>query len=647
MKVTLIFLSFGGTAQGFVANPKRQRTEITSSTVFFRTEAESYLNTLQQSQQQPAGSVMTNNPLSFTPSTKLPTWLSVPRSHLLETTIQNLRTSMMTSFFSENEVIKLTLAIEEAAFGDAQKMAGAAEFCLIMVETMEMGLNALVAAAFHYCANVSARERESLGNVWEQPELQGIKMFGTHAFDIATDASRLKHMEMVFSQIIRNPKANRVSLDARDAYNLKNLLLSETKDWRALAIRTAACLYRLKGLEKAKLAKLTPEAVRASREALHIFAPLASRLGMHRLKNELEEYAFRTLYRRQYQKLASLTKQIRPYTGHTRGPAQIAPTIGESMDRVLEHVSRQMDAVLRADGVFAMTTESFDITARVKEPYSMWKKMLRNRSQHILQVPDALALRIVLNAKKMSPDEPDALTAARERALCYYIQQLCTQYWLPLADNPRFKDYIKTPKTNGYQSLHYTAFTEFEGEPWTMEIQTRSGEMHEVAEFGLASHWDYKFKSAEEYRYEMMDYSSDAYVRSLQEWHWQRHGRLGFEWDATPASYDQPAILNEESRIRADRMEARKQRLAPYIEALTSARSDLARDHVFVFLSNSPNEEGHILALPAGACVIDALREGNTGSRQTALHNGSVATFTTKLSNGDVITMQPEMSLVR
>ncbi|EEC49272.1 predicted protein, partial [Phaeodactylum tricornutum CCAP 1055/1] len=91
--------------------------------------------------------------------------------------------------------------------------------------------------------------------------------------------------------------------------NLRQLLLSETRDWRALAIRAGACLYRLRGLLKSDSYELTPERVRVGREALSIYAPLASRLGMHRLKNELEGAAFRVLYQRQYQAVNAMAKE--------------------------------------------------------------------------------------------------------------------------------------------------------------------------------------------------------------------------------------------------------------------------------------------------------------------------------------------------
>jgi (p)ppGpp synthase/HD superfamily hydrolase len=336
--------------------------------------------------------------------------------------------------------------------------------------------------------------------------------------------------------------------------------------------------------------------------------------------------------------------------------------INQSMTQVLQTVQTDMTTMLHQDPEFMSLVDNFSVTARVKEPYSMWKKMLRDGYHHILQVPDALALRIVLNAKKLSPDEPSAVTRARERALCYYAQKLFIGQWQPNASNPRFKDYIESPKANGYQSLHYTAKTESGGQEWTMEIQVRSGEMNQVAEYGLASHWDYKAfakeKSSEHDGQShdvkiLKDQSSDAYLRAVQEWHWQQHGQQQAEkakqLDSSPASFEQLAGSDIwQSRVRADRIRARTQRLAPYIEALTMTQSDLARESVIVFVTQSHHStpsEGKVLALPAGACVLDAIRLGanmdfhRQWSEKDLDLNGATTSLTRQLRNGDVLTI--------
>jgi (p)ppGpp synthase/HD superfamily hydrolase len=614
--------------------------------------------------------------------------------------MESLREAMLHSFFSETEVLKLTYAIQEASNGNANMMAGASEFCLIMVETMEMGLNALIAGAFHFCSCVEAREqfvsqqKRDL-SYWDFAPHHGIASFGEHALQIERDAARLKRLEVVASMVIHNyDSSHRVTPDAKAADNLRNLYTTEAKDWRALAIRGAACLYRLRGIQSmmSPSHRLTKESNRVCREALHIYAPLASRLGMHRLKNELEQAAFSILYKRQHRTVESLLHQTRETESvrfARRHPYQIEdkPDIGASMEAILAQVQAEMTQFLENDAVFAASVKDFTVTARVKEGYSTWKKMLRNGWDHILQVPDALAVRIVLNAKKDSEEESEAVTRARERALCYYAQQLCMSVWAPHSDGGRFKDYIANPKGNGYQSLHYTAGTPWNGEDWTMEVQVRSGEMHKVAEFGVASHWNYKAAAKppktnertattstahtsygdiaitmnEQFGKVMASHNTDAYLRSLQQWHWHQHGSpvnqeplVIFDESSANMQPEEPAFTETlpvfeeaETRERAERIRARTERIAPYIEALTNEQSDLQRKNVFVFLSSQscadPMAEGTVVALPAGASVSDVIQKCELPEEDFVVkamtHNGSPASLTSRLQNGDVLSI--------
>lgn len=596
---------------------------------------------------------------------QLPTWLRRSKSHLYEQNVGKLRDVMLQSFFSEIETLKLVFAIQEASSGDRNKMSGAAEFCSILVETMDVGLDTLLAAAFHYCSCVTAREESLLlsspaSNVWEhRQDHPSLYSFGQHAVSISRDASSLKRLEMVASDIMSSPyKCGRVAPDAQDSENLQRLLMTESKDWRALAIRSAACLYRMRGIQASlPTGDLSPEAVRVSREGLKIFAPLASRLGMHRLKNELEGTAFKLLYRRQYETLSKQFhfKNFGPTKTSWRASLRADndeddTTIGDSMKQVLDDVTEDVRDMLRRDPEFSTMAENVSVTARVKEPYSMWKKMLRDGKDHVLQVPDALALRIVFDAKRSDSEEDIELTRAKERALCYYVRELCTSRWQPQPGNGRFKDYIERPKANGYQSLHYTAIINWGKKDWTLEVQIRSGEMHKVAEYGLASHWDYKASSERE----SSDNHSSAYLKSVQEWHWQQQSGAK-QWDAALST--EPTFLSDEAQglIHTDMIRSRREQLAPYIEALSEAQSNSVLEHVFVFLSHSQDthKEGKVLALPAGACVLDALREGermlglrlNWRAEQSLVsHNGSSATVTQKLKNGDILTV-PEISV--
>ena len=244
------------------------------------------------------------------------------QGHLGEQKLSSLRQAMVNSYLTHSEASTVISAIRDAAKNDGNKMAGAADFCLILVETMEMGMATLVAAAFHYVTCVTAREKAALfapsslsysTSSWEQTfsdYTAGIDAYDKHAASIAAGAAHLKRTETVAASLMES------SLSVKsDSESLRSLLLSESHDWRSLAIRSAACLYRLRGIldhngEQSRQ-HLTPEEVRAARAAFYIYSPLASRLGMHRLKNELEETAFRLLYPLQYRKITSLRHKFR------------------------------------------------------------------------------------------------------------------------------------------------------------------------------------------------------------------------------------------------------------------------------------------------------------------------------------------------
>jgi len=272
--------------------------------------------------------------------------------------------------------------------------------------------------------------------------------------------------------------------------------------------------------------------------------------------------------------------------------------------------------------------------------------------------------------------------------LCYYVQQLCQTVWAPHHEDPRFKDYIAHPKENGYQSLHYTAGTKWRNnEEWKMEMQVRTGAMHKLAEFGVASHWNYKAgvvttdvdnnsdnnndddttdnsnDERDPFGLNNNNQSSDAYLRSLQDWHWEQHGST---------TKREPLVLwdNEaESRERAERIRARTQRLAPYLEALENEQIDLQRKNVFVFLtpqqqqsltttSSSINDsllstEGTVVALPAGSSILDVILKcelpipenkfvgggGSVGYDDVVTQNGIPASLSSRLQNGDVLSI--------
>jgi ppGpp synthetase/RelA/SpoT-type nucleotidyltranferase len=591
----------------------------------------------------------------------MPSWLR-PSGVMADGKLNALRAIMRDpdSYLAPLEGEQVISAIRGASNGNPDVISGAVDFCLVLVETMEMGVATLIAAAYHYCDAYDARQQSALSptdfshtDYWNEYSVEehvrgrAIKI-GQDADQIIIDAGKIKRAEMVASASLKSRPSK------SESASICKMLLSETHDWRALAIRSAACLYRLRGIYEHKKYKnvggyssaYSPDDIRVAREALGIHAPLASRLGMHRLKNEIEGAAFRILYRRQFDKVTELThlnKACNPEAVNC-----VVSSMKDGMRLVLDTVTEEVNTLLRKDPCFSKYVENYKVTARIKEPYSLWRKMLALKATSIFDVPDALALRVVFNGKKMKLDEAAEVTRARETALCYYVQQMCTTKFKPLRDG-RFKNYVANPKPNGYQSLHYTAVADMEGDAWPFEIQCRSREMHQVAEFGLAAHWDYKGQGQDSstttphYAFEL-DNCSDAYLRSVQEWHWQQaQSRGAWHTDSNSEEFENDSEMTE-------RLRARDEHLAPYLDALMKDHSNLAREHVFIFMSCNEDETGQILELPAGACILDALREsertfGFTSNRSIEkgiIYNGSQSSVTQQLRNGDIISIPVE-----
>jgi GTP pyrophosphokinase len=331
----------------------------------------------------------------------------------------------------------------------------------------------------------------SIGNY----EKSTIDHYGEESVKIAAGAARLKRAEIMAT--IVNPSGSLISRGIQsqtnyDAEILRSFLVSLSDDWRGLVIRSAACLYRLKkisGNSPNGSVVLCKTNIGVARDAFKVYAPLAQRLGMQRLKTELENSAFRVLYPRQFTMASSL------YNGDIN-----------EMKTIVRVQSSRIEQLLKSDDVFLRQIADVSVTSRVKEPYSLWKKMVRIRkevadaknkneddkfeqdSPSLKWIPDVIALRVVLSALRLSPLEDDESLRTREKMLCYYVLQLISDVW-PASNRNEAKDYIKHPKKNGYQSLHYTASFMIAGDEWPFEVQIRSKEMHRVSEFGVAAHW--------------------------------------------------------------------------------------------------------------------------------------------------------------
>ena len=230
------------------------------------------------------------------------------------------------------------------------------------------------------------------------------------------------------------------------AENLRKMFLAMAEDIRVIMIKLADRLHNMRTLQYMPDHKKKEKA----RETLEIYAPIAHRLGISKIKWELEDRSFKYLYPDKYRKLVDQVNFKR---------SEREEIINKNINFLKEKVKDQV-------------TDDFTIYGRAKHFYSIYKKMV-NKNKKFEEIFDLTAIRILVKDVKE----------------CYAILGLCHTIWKPIPG--RFKDYIAMPKANMYQSLHTTVIT---NDGKTLEIQIRTEEMHRVAEYGIAAHWIYKGK---------------------------------------------------------------------------------------------------------------------------------------------------------
>lgn len=265
-------------------------------------------------------------------------------------------------------------------------------------------------------------------------------------------------------------KIEYVSKEERQIENYRKMFLAMAKDIRVVLIKLADRLNNMRTL------KFLPEykQQRISEETLEIYAPLAHRLGIHAIKWELEDLAFRYTQPDVYTQLQQGVKVRR-------------------MEREAM-VFAAMDVMKKKMAEAGMHCE---IQGRPKNFYSIHKKMLKDRKS-IEEIYDLLAIRILVDSVQD----------------CYAALGIVHTMWLPIPG--RFKDYIAVPKSNGYQSLHTTVLSNG-GQP--LEIQIRTFDMHKVSELGVAAHWRYKQQGNSEGGKDTKFDAKLTWLRQLLEWH--------------------------------------------------------------------------------------------------------------------------------
>lgn len=236
-----------------------------------------------------------------------------------------------------------------------------------------------------------------------------------------------------------------LSKEKQQAENVRKMVLAMITDVRVVLIKLADRLHNMRTMQFLKPEKRA----RISQETLDIFAPIAHRLGMGKMRSELEDLSFQNLYPEEYKRLAKEVDARRP-----------------ELEAVLEKIKATIRQKLDENDVPVI-----EIEGRVKRLYSLWKKLKKQKIM-IEQVYDLIAVRII---------------TANDRKYCYLTLSVVHDLWTPVPE--RFKDWIAIPRDNLYQSLHTSVIGDG-GQPF--EVQIRTEEMHHIAEEGVAAHWKYK-----------------------------------------------------------------------------------------------------------------------------------------------------------
>src|SRR5215208_5299991 len=344
-------------------------------------------------------------------------------------------------------------------------------------------------------------------------------------------------------------KLDRVVLGtAAEGETIRKMIIAMARDPRVLVIKVADRLHNMRTMRF-----LPPEKqARKARETLEVIAPLAHRLGMATVKWELEDLSFAILHPKKYSEIVRLV-------------ATRAPSRDTYLKQVIDEVNQQLDAAR-----IASTVEG-----RPKHYYSIYRKMIV-KGRDFDDIHDLVGVRVLVD----------------EVRDCYAAMGMVHALWQPMPG--RFKDYIAQPRFGVYQSLHTTVIGP-DGKP--LEVQIRTSEMHQRAEYGIAAHWRYKeTRGATTGRGQAVDVDEMAWMRQLLDW--QREA-------ADPGDF------------------------------LESLRFDLAAKEIFVF-----TPKGDVITLPMGSTPVDLAYAVHTevghrciGSRV----NGRLVALERRLESGDEV----------
>ena len=330
------------------------------------------------------------------------------------------------------------------------------------------------------------------------------------------------------------------TMEEQQMENLRKMFMAMSKDIRVILIKISDRLHNMRTLEYQTPAKQ----VSKSMETMEIYAPLAHRLGMQKIKWELEDISLQYLDPEGYQQIIDYLKANE-----------------ESSNNFMNAIQSKITERLASVGIHG------SIYGRIKHTYSIYRKM-RAQNKTIDELYDLYAFRVIVD----------------DIADCYNVLGHIHDLFSPIPG--RFKDYISTPKPNMYQSLHTTVIGK-QGIPF--EVQIRTWEMHQTAEYGVAAHWKYKQHAGE---------------GSEKEFEWVRR------------------LLENQQDVEAD----------DYIHSL---KVDMFDDEVFVF-----TPKGKVISLPAGSTPIDfayAIHSAVGNTMIGAKVNNRIASYDAPLHNGDIV----------
>ena len=382
-------------------------------------------------------------------------------------------------------------------------------------------------------------------------------MFGKEIAELIAGVRRLMRLrEATLTQHDVGRGKDETERTASQMETLRKMVLAMANDMRVVLVRLASRVTTLRYFAECK--REDGAAQQYASETMDLYAPLANRLGVWQLKWELEDLSFRFLEPTHYKRIAKMLEEKRI----------------ERETFVVSAIAR-LNAELKAVGVVA------EVTGRPKHIYSIWKKM-KGKDVDFDELYDVRAFRVIVS------DIKD----------CYTVLSILNDLWTPISKE--FDDYISRPKHNGYRSLHTVVVVD-DGRP--LEVQIRTHEMHQFAEYGVAAHWRYKETGGSNFSAQEYD-EKIAWLRQLLAW------------------------KNEVADIVVDQEQLQRE----WVEKIKAATLD---DRIYVL-----TPQARVIELPNGATPVDFAYHlhSDLGHRcRGARVDGVMAPLNTPLKNGQTI----------